>query len=119
MKSMLRVVALAIAAMIVLPVAAQSAHSVSLAWTASTDAGVSYNVYRLTGACPTTGSAGFAKITAAPVAATAYTDTGMAPGAYCYYATSVLNGAESAPSNLAAAVILPAPPTSLATTGTK
>jgi hypothetical protein len=99
------------------PVAAQS-HSVSLKWTASTDSGVSYNVYRLAAACPASGSAGFSKITAAPLTATAYTDTTVGPGAYCYYATSVLNGAESVPSNLASAVILPAAPTSLSVSGT-
>ncbi|HVA95612.1 MAG TPA: hypothetical protein VNI36_12005 [Candidatus Dormibacteraeota bacterium] len=100
------------------PARAQS-HAVSLQWNPSTDAGVNYNLYRLTGACPASGTAGFSKITAAPITGTAYTDSGVAPGAYCYYATSVLNGAESVPSNFAAAVILPAAPTGLSTAGTK
>lgn len=86
------------------------AHSVSLAWTASTDGGVSYNVYRLAGACPAAGTTGFSKITATPLAATTFIDSTVAPGTYCYYATAVLNGAESVPSNLASAVILPAAP---------
>jgi hypothetical protein len=94
------------------------AHSVSLSWTASTDSGVSYNVYRLSAACPATGTAGFTKITATTVIATTYTDGTVAPGTYCYYATSVLNGSESVPSNLASAVILPAAPTALSVTGT-
>ena len=96
--------------------AGAQSHSVSLTWTASTDSGVSYNVYRLSGACPTSGTAGFSKITTATITATAYTDTTATPGDYCYYATSVLNGAESIPSNMASAVILPAPPTSLSVT---
>ena len=92
------------------------AHSVSLSWTASTDPGVNYNVYRLSGACPATGTAGFSRITPAPIAATTFTDSAMSPGTYCYYATSVLNGAESVPSNLAPAVILPGAPAALTTT---
>jgi fibronectin type 3 domain-containing protein len=89
------------------------AHAVSLTWTASTDGGVSYNIYRFSGACPSSGTSGFSKITGTPVSGTAYTDSTVAAGTYCYYATSVLNGAESAPSNLASAVILPASPTAL------
>jgi hypothetical protein len=99
------------------PVHAQ-AHSVSLKWNPSTDDGVSYNVYRLSGACPSSGTSGFSKITGTPLAGTTYTDSTVAAGTYCYYATSVLNGAESAPSNLAAAVILPAAPAALSVTGT-
>lgn len=99
------------------PVYAQ-AHAVSLTWTASTDGGVSYNIYRLSGACPSSGTSGFSKITGTPVSGTAYTDSNVAAGTYCYYATSVLNGAESAPSNLASAVILPAAPTALSIAGT-
>lgn len=98
---------------------AQTGHSVNLAWTASTDSGSTYNLYRLSGACPASGTAGFAKITATPVTGVTYTDSGVSAGAYCYYATAVLNGAESAPGNLASAVILPAAPTALTITGTK
>jgi len=94
------------------------AHSVNLSWTASPDAGVSYNIYRLAGACPATGTTGFSKITGTPVAATTYTDSIVTPGTYCYYATSVFNGAESVPSNVAPAVILPAAPSGLSTTET-
>jgi len=99
-------------------VAHAQAHSASLTWTASTDSGVSYNVYRLSGACPSTATSGFAKINAALVTATTYADSTVAPGTYCYYATAVLNGAESIPSNLASAVILPAAPTALSIAGT-
>jgi hypothetical protein len=100
------------------PVFAQQSHSVGLKWTASTDAGVSYNIYRMAAACPANGTSGFSKITVTPVSATVYADSGIGPGAYCYYATAVLNGAESVPSNFVSAVILPAAPTSLSVTGT-
>jgi hypothetical protein len=91
------------------------AHSVALSWTASADPGVSYNIYRLSGACLAASTSGFSKITATPLTATTYTDSIVTPGTYCYYATSVFNGAESVPSNLAPAVILPAAPTAVAT----
>jgi hypothetical protein len=90
-------------------------HSVTLNWTASTDAAgnptLSYNVFRLIGACSAT--AAFTKINTTPVTATTFVDSGIAPGAYCYQATSFLNGAESKPSNQVAAVILPLPPGSV------
>jgi hypothetical protein len=99
------------------PLGAQS-HSVSLKWTASVDAGASYNIYRLTGTCPVSGTGGFSKISATPVSGTTFNDAAQSAGTYCYYVTAVLNGAESLPSNLAAAVILPGAPTSLQITGT-
>lgn len=99
------------------PVDAQ-AHSVSLTWTASTDTVAGYYIYRSAGPCPTAGTSGFTKITPTAVTGTAYTDSTVAPGAYCYYATSVLNGVESVPSSLVSAVILPAAPTALSVTGT-
>ena len=88
---------------------ARAQHSVSVMWTASTDAAanpsLAYNVYRspiCTGA--------FAKLNASPLGATSYLDTAVLPGAsYCYQVTSVLSGAESAPSNQAA-VLIPSPP---------
>jgi hypothetical protein len=94
------------------------AHSATLTWTASTDSGVNYNIYRISGVCPSTATSGFAKITAAPLTATTFTDSTVVPGTYCYYATAVLNGTESLPSNLASAVILPAAPTALSISGT-
>jgi hypothetical protein len=115
---MRKIIRLAFFAVFILLCAADhaQAHSVTLSWTGSADPSVSYNVYRLSGACPSTGTAGFSKINATPVAATTYIDSPSAPGTYCYYATSVFNGAESVPSNLAPAVILPAPPRAMSTT---
>jgi hypothetical protein len=92
-------------------------HSVSLTWTASTDAAanplLTYNVYRLIGACPASGTAGFTKLNAAPVMTPAFTDANVGLGNFCYYVTATLNGAESVPSNTASAVVLPGAPTLL------
>lgn len=92
------------------------AHSASIKWTASIDTGVTYNVYRLIGSCPTTVT-GFTKITSS-VSVLTFIDSTVTAGNYCYYVTSSLNGAESVPSNLASAVILPAAPTAVSITGT-
>jgi hypothetical protein len=109
--SLLLVLALAFA------VPSKAQHSVSLSWTASSDAAanptLAYNVYRLAGACPVSGTAGFTKLTATPVSAATFTDATVALGPACYYVTSTLNGAESLPSNLVSAVILPGSPTLL------
>jgi len=93
---------------------AQSRHTVSLAWTASTDAAanpsLTYNVYR-SASC----SEAFVKLNASPDAATTYVDAAVfAVDNYCYQVTAVLNAAESVPSNQVAAMIpaaTPAPPT--------
>lgn len=84
-------------------------HDVVLAWVASTDPGVAYNVYRT----QTSGSYGTTPLNAVPLVATTYTDSPLAPGTWFYVVTSVLNGAESLHSNEAKAVILPAAPTNL------
>lgn len=92
------------------------AHSVALAWTASTDAAanptLTYNVYRAVTCAGT-----FSKISSG-VAAVTFTDTSVQPGAYCYQVTAFVNSAESVPSNQSTVVILPAAPTKLASTGT-
>jgi len=92
---------------------AQSAHTVALTWTDTTNpAGTSYNVYRAAGAC--TGSPAFAKIGSTPVSVKTYTDSAVASAStYCYQVTAVLNGVESVPSNSAPAVIPPDPPSGL------
>jgi hypothetical protein len=104
---------------------AQAAHSVGLTWTASTDAAanpsLAYNVYRLNGACPavaptSVSGSGFTKINTASVTTTAYTDSTVAPGTYCYFATAFISATESVPSNDASAVVQPKSPTSLGVT---
>ena len=63
-----------------------AAHSVSLAWAASSSSNVvGYNIYRST----TSGSA-YSRLTASPVAGLAYTDSSVTAGqTYYYVATSV------------------------------
>ena len=120
-----------IATMVVLSALASLAqgagHSVVLTWSASTDPGAAYNVYRAAGTigggnsvtCPAApviplpvGSA-WTQITTG-VTATTYTDTAVSAGsAYCYAATSTLSGLESGPSNVASALVFPAPPSGL------
>jgi hypothetical protein len=104
---------------------AQAAHSVGLTWTASTDAAanpsLAYNVYRLNGACPavaptSVSGSGFTKINTASVTTTAYTDSTVAPGTYCYFATAFISATESVPSNDASAIVQPKSPTSLGVT---
>jgi hypothetical protein len=101
---------------------AKAQHSASLTWTASTDAAANptlgYNVYRLAGACPASGTTGFTKLNTATVTTTSFTDSTISLGNACYYVTATLNGAESVPSNTASAVILPGAPTLLKITGT-
>lgn len=78
------------------PVAKVTAHSVTLNWSASSTAGVSYNVYR------SSASGGpYTRLNAAPVAQTAYTDSTVQSGSTYYYVTTAINsgGVESAYSN--------------------
>jgi hypothetical protein len=100
-------VLLALLALIAFPASAQAAHSVTLTWTASTDSGVAYNVYRGSGICPTSGTTGLTKLGSVAVGTLTYTDSTVTPGAYCYYVTATLAGAESKPSNLVGPSILP------------
>jgi hypothetical protein len=91
------------------PARAQT-HSVALTWMASASAAanpsLTYNVYRSPGC-----SGSFTRLNSSAVAATSFTDAGVAPGTYCYQVTAVLNGTESVPSSQAAAVVpAPAPP---------
>ena len=101
---------------------AKAQHSVSLSWVASSDASANptlgYNVYRLAGACPTSGTTGFTKLNAAPVTTPSFTDSTVGLGSVCYYVTATLNGAESVPSNTASAVVLPGAPSVLKITAT-
>src|SRR5208282_4452572 len=116
---MKRIVAIfGILALMVLPVSAQAAHSVTLTWS-STDTGVTFNVYKASGACPAAAPASvatpapFVKIASAITPLT-YTDTSSnltAGTIWCYFvtefiaATSTAAAQESAPSNLAGGTI--------------
>jgi fibronectin type 3 domain-containing protein len=89
---------------------AQAQHSVSLTWT-DTTSGVTYNMYRATGACAS--GLVFSKLNSTAITATAYTDASSltAGTTYCYQVTAVnSSGVESIPSNEAPAVIPNPPP---------
>ena len=83
---------------------AQPSHQVTLSWTDTANpAGTTYNVYRLTGACPATqpvNPIGWAKLTTAPITAMSFGDASVVGGmSYCYLVTAVSGTAESVPSN--------------------
>jgi fibronectin type 3 domain-containing protein len=92
--------------------ATATAHSVTLTWTAPSDAisSSTYNEYRLTGACPSTAT-GFTQLATANTTTT-YVDTAVTAGTeYCYYVTQVQSSDESAPSNTVSATVRPFAPT--------
>jgi len=96
-----------------------AARTVVINWTASTTAGVSYNVYRAGVVCASAGAG--TKLNSAPIAGLTYTDSNVTAGKYCYWATSYLQSAatqESGPSNKADVEIIeqPAPPQNLTIT---
>lgn len=86
--------------------------SVTLTWTASSTPGGTVNVYRCVGASCTN----LTQLTTGVVAAGPYTDLTVTAGAYSYYVTALVNGAESLPSNTATVTVRPQPPTGLAGT---
>jgi hypothetical protein len=87
------------------------AHTVALSWTASVDTVDGYNIYRGTAAGAET-----TKINTSLVTGTTFTDSTVSTGSFFYVARSVKGSVESVNSNEVTAVILPAPPTSLAVT---
>ena len=92
---------------------AEAQHSVDLAWTASVDTGVTYNIYRAPMRCALTNPASFAQVNPAPITALTYTDPIATPGTYSYEATAVLGGLQSIPSNKVRVDVLVGRPTSL------
>jgi hypothetical protein len=99
---------------------AASSH-VHLSWTASTTAGVDYQVYRTaaTGTCPTSITS-YGTAIATAITTTSYDDTStLDTGGHCYVVLSELDGVLSDPSNAASvtiAVVKPAPPSGLTVT---
>ncbi len=85
-------------------------HTVTLTWTASTDAVEGYNVYRASNA-PGTEKAPAQNTTL--ITGTTFTDTVPSPGVYDYVITSVENGAESVHSAEVVATVPPFPPTNV------
>jgi hypothetical protein len=103
-------------ALLGVPARAQATHSVKISWTDTTNpAGTTYNVYRASAACSTNPT--LTKLNTAPITTQGYTDSNVAAGTYCYAATAVGPGGESAQSNQAPAVIL-APPNAITITVT-
>lgn len=99
---------LCVVVLVLLPLRAngQVVHKAVISWPAPADANAAgpstYNVYRANGYCPSfpgLGSLVFTKVNAVPITALTYTDSGLVAGVYCWYATQLQTGAESAPSN--------------------
>lgn len=101
---------------------AQSSHSVTVTWTASSDAAsnptLTYNIYRAPAACGSVPPLAFAKVGTVSAGVLTFTDSAAPLGSNCYVVTSLVNGLESVNSNTAPAVILPAAPTSVLVTKT-
>jgi hypothetical protein len=81
----------------------QVSHTVGVAWTASASSVIGYNVYRGT----VSGGPYATKVTASPVAATQFTDTGVQSGQTYYYVVTAVDSSnvESAFSGQATATI--------------
>ena len=87
---------------------AQSARKVTLTWTdTSNPSGTTYSVKRAAGLC--SGTPAFSTL-ATGITAKTYEDSTVTVGNYCYVVTASFAGLESAPSNSAAAPVLPRPP---------
>lgn len=99
------------------------AHSATLGFTKSSDdtgaTGSGYSAWRMSGSCPAsvTDTAGFTKLNATLFTGNSFVDSTVTAGNWCYVLTFTANSASSVPSNTAAGVILPAPPTSVTITG--
>jgi hypothetical protein len=83
-------IAIVLALLLAASMFAQGTHSNTLTWTASTGTVAGYNVYRFAGGCAGVSLSSFTKLTATPVIALTFTDSGMVDGAVnCYYVTAV------------------------------
>ena len=102
--------------LLVVPVRAQSAHTVTITWTDTANpAGTTYTIYRASAACSTNPT--LTKLVSGLTVKT-YTDSTVTNGTtYCYAATANGPGGESAFSNQAPAVII-APPNAITITVT-
>ena len=109
--------ALLFAGLAPVPVEAQTGRTVDLTWNDTRNPlNTQYNVYRADVAC-TAPSPVFVKLNTTPLAVKTFSNTGVAPGTYCYRVTAVLGGLpESAPSNTAEAGVGLASPTGLTIT---
>lgn len=99
-------------------------HSTALTWVLSTDdtttactttANCLQNVYRAAGACSVTSTFSLLTTTSLSSTATAFTDSTVTPGVWCYGVTFSINGLESAKDTVAV-TLQPASPTGAAAT---
>jgi len=102
--------AVLVAAFLLLPLQA-SAHSAALSWSAPSDAtsSTTYSIYRMSGACPAAPGTAFTLLTSG-VTATAYTDSTVTVGTWCYYVEQVQNSTSSGPSNMSGGTAAPNAP---------
>jgi hypothetical protein len=90
-----------------------AAHTITIGWTASTDAVQGYNVYEGTAA----GNESATPLNGTTlITGTTYVVTVAGPGVYSFVVRSVENGAVSVNSNEAIATVPPFPPTNVAIT---
>jgi hypothetical protein len=82
-------------------------HQVTVSWTDTVNpTGTDYNVYRLTGTCPSGTPTGFTLLNATPLSVMTYADTAVTGGTtYCYYVTAVNSSGSSAPSSTVQAAV--------------
>lgn len=99
-------------------------HSAALTWVLSTDdttaactstANCGQNVYRASGTCSVSSSFSLLTPSALSSTATAFTDSTITPGVWCYGVTFEINGLESAKDTVSV-TLQPAPPSGAAAT---
>jgi hypothetical protein len=88
-------------------------NTATVTWTPSTTPGGTVTIYRCVGT-PCTATSSFTLLATGIAAAGPYVDNTITAGVYSYYGVTVLNGATSAPSNIASGTLSPQPPTGLA-----
>lgn len=106
--------------LICIPVKAQATHSVGLTWIPAGDSTTAtiFHIYRALGSCAngvvpsTLTTLSFVRLDGASSAISSpnFTDATVGVGAFCYYVTAQLNGAESDPSLTAGAMVKPSSP---------
>lgn len=87
-------------------------NAATVTWVASTTPGGTVSLYRCVGT-PCTATSSFTLLVAGLTPAGPYVDATITAGIYSYYGVTVLNGATSAPSNIATGTLSPQPPTGL------
>jgi hypothetical protein len=107
LKIRISIILLALLLVPAIPSFGQAApHSVKLTIIDATNpTGTTYNIYKASAACSTNPT--MTLLTPAPISSQTFTDANVPPGTYCYAATAVGTGGESAKSPTASAGIPP------------